>query len=69
VTASLEGMKIVVTPNECKLCEYNFEENSWRERETSDWPLSRDHAERWLQGWNRVDHFAAFKCLVSPDPE
>ncbi len=69
VTASLEGMKVIVTPIECELYEYNFEENSWRKLETAHWPLSSHHAERWLRGWNHVDQFAAFNYLVSPESE
>ena len=68
IVASLEGMKVVVTPDHCELHEYHFEENAWHEVAMSPRPIPADEAELWLAGWNTVDRSSAFVLLTSPEP-
>lgn len=65
VVASLEGARVVVTDNSCELGEYNFSLNCWKTVQKESWPLSREQASRWLQGWNRLDAFKARMLLLS----
>lgn len=67
IVASLEGMKVVITEGHCELHEYNFEDNHWREIDSKLWPISREEAEAWLEGWNSVDRFTAFNRLIAAD--
>lgn len=67
ITASLEGMKVVIANGRCELYEYNFDDNRWHEVDSSPWPVTRQRAERWLRGWNAVDRFAAFNRLVEAE--
>lgn len=69
ITASLEGMRIVIDGGRCELHEYNFEENEWREIESSSWPILREQAQTWLTGWNTVDRFAALNHLLGPQTQ
>ena len=64
VTASLEGMKIVVDDAQCSLQEFNFDSNCWRIIDTATLPMSRTDVERWLNGWNAVDRWAALRLLI-----
>ncbi|MFB3779477.1 MAG: hypothetical protein ACE141_17800 [Bryobacteraceae bacterium] len=64
VIASLEGMKIAVDGNHCSLQEFSFDLNCWRTIETSAHPMSRAHAEEWLEGWNSVDRWTALNLLI-----
>ncbi len=66
IVASLEGMKVVVANSHCELHEYNFETDLWSMIESSSFPMRRSDAERWVQGWNGVDRFAAMAALVGP---
>jgi len=66
ITASLEGMQILVQRHCSELREYDFQLNRWILKETSPWPLSRRVAEDWVKGWNDVDRFAAINALVEP---
>jgi hypothetical protein len=67
VTASLEGMRIVVESERCRLEEYDFSENQFQLVEVAAWPLSVTDACRWLAGWNRIDRMMAADALTSPD--
>ena len=67
VTASLEGMRVVVDANCCRLEEYDFSVNQFQVVEEADWPLAITDASRWLTGWNRVDRMLAANALTSPD--
>ena len=69
VTASLEGMRILVDEKQCELQEYNFVSNRWFSKDASPWPLTRDRADEWLLGWNDVDRFAAVNLLTGPVAE
>jgi hypothetical protein len=64
IVASLEGMRVVIDGERCKLHEYNFAANEWCELESSSWPMMREQAESWLRGWNIVDHSAALSHLM-----
>jgi hypothetical protein len=64
VVASLEGARVVVDAEYYALEWYNFENDRWIPREKSEFPLSREKAESWLQGWNPVDRFAAVNLLT-----
>jgi hypothetical protein len=64
VTASLEGMRVLVDENQCELQEYNFVSNRWFSKDTAPWLLSRGRADEWLAGWNDVDRFAAVNALT-----
>ena len=66
ITASLEGMRVVVDGKRCELHEYDFQDNRWLPREEAPWPLPRSLADRWLTGWNGVDRFAAVSVLTEP---
>jgi hypothetical protein len=69
ITASLEGMRIVIDKARCTLEEYDFSVNQWSFREHSPWPLDRLEAERWLAAWNRVDRFAALNAITKPEDD
>jgi hypothetical protein len=69
IVASLEGMKVVVKSDECELHEYDFAANAWRILDARHLPLPSEVAERWLQGWNRVDHSEALKLLTTSLPD
>jgi hypothetical protein len=64
VTASLEGMRIVVADKRCELEEYDFKLDRWLPKDTASWPLFPDRAAEWLAGWNEVDRATAMKCLT-----
>ncbi len=66
VTASLEGMRIIVETGLCRLQEYDFEKNQWLQKAELGWPLSHVDANEWLRGWNSVDRFAAMSILTEP---
>ena len=66
ITASLEGMRVLVDEEQCELQEYNFGVNRWFSKDTSPWPLPRERADEWLRGWNNVDRFAAVSALSRP---
>jgi hypothetical protein len=68
VVASLEGQRIRVDEGTCSLDFYNFDRDHWELRDSAPWPLDRATASTWLDGWNRVDRFAAFNLLVQPQP-
>lgn len=67
VTASLEGMRVVVEANCCRLEEYDFSDNQFHVVEKADWPLTVAVASRWLTGWNRIDRMLAADALTSPE--
>jgi hypothetical protein len=69
VTASLEGMRILVDEKQCELQEYDFVVNEWRAKDAALWPLGRDRADAWLAGWNDVDRFAAVNLLTEHGQE
>ena len=69
VVASLEGARIVISEGTCQLDEYDFKANCWEPKQQHPWPLSKELAQRWLNGWNRVDGFKALNLLVRPDPD
>lgn len=52
ITASLEGMRVLVDEKQCELQEYNFAANEWLSKDASPWPLPRGQADQWLTGWN-----------------
>jgi hypothetical protein len=64
ITASLEGMRVLVNEKQCELQEYDFSSNQWSSKDASPWPLTRDRADEWLAGWNDVDRFAAVSALT-----
>lgn len=66
VTASLEGMRVLVDEKQCELQEYDFAVNRWLSKDVSPWPLSRGRADEWLNGWNDVDRAAAVSALTKP---
>jgi hypothetical protein len=66
VTASLEGMRVLVDEKRCELQEFDFEANRWLSKDDSPWPLLRARACEWLVGWNDVDRFAAVNALTRP---
>jgi hypothetical protein len=66
VVASLEGMRVVVNDGACELHEYNFVTDCWVPKARSQWPMEREEADTWLDGWNAVDRFAAMNQLVAP---
>jgi hypothetical protein len=66
VTASLEGMRIVVDDTKCALEQYDFVIDRWFPKDAAEWPLSLGTAEQWLAGWNSVDMFAAINVLTAP---
>ena len=66
ITASLEGMRVLVDEKRCELEEYNFSLDQWIPKDAAPWPLPRAVAENWLAGWNGVDRFAAVSALVGP---
>lgn len=59
VTASLEGMRVVVEDSICRLDEYDFVENAYFEKDSQPWPLSATAASEWLAGWNDCDRRVA----------
>lgn len=65
VVASLEGARVVVDQKYYALEWYNFEDDSWVPREKSEFPLPRETAESWLQGWNAVDRLAVLNLLTA----
>jgi len=68
ITASLEGMRILVDEKRCELQEFNFVANRWFSKDASPWPLPQDRANDWLAGWNDMDRFAAVSALTrAPD--
>lgn len=71
ITASLEGMRVVVDGRRCELHEYHFLDNRWLPKDQAPWPLTRDRAQEWLAGWNDLDRFTAIGLLTAPaaDPE
>ena len=69
VVASLEGARVVISGGICRLDEYDYAANAWNPKESHPWPLPRERATRWLQGWNRVDKFKALNMLVEPQPD
>ncbi len=66
VTASLEGMRVLIGEKQCELQEYDFAVNRWLPKDVSPWPLPRARADEWLAGWNDVDRFAAVSALTKP---
>jgi hypothetical protein len=66
ITASLEGMRVLVDEKQCELQEYNFASDRWISKDIAPWPLPRDRADEWLVGWNDVDRFAAVNTLTKP---
>ena len=68
VTPSLEGQRIRVEAGVCSLVYYDFGDDHWELKESAPWPLGRETAAAWLDGWNRVDRYAAFILLVEPQP-
>ena len=66
ITASLEGMRVLVDENRCELQEYDFGANRWLSKDDAPWPLPRGRADEWLAGWNDVDRFAAVNALTRP---
>jgi hypothetical protein len=68
ITASLEGMRVLVDEKRCELQEYDFSANRWLPKYESPWPLARARADEWLAGWNNVDRLAAVNALTkAPD--
>jgi hypothetical protein len=68
ITASLEGMRVLIDEKQCELQEYNFASNRWFSKDAAPWPLARSVADTWLAGWNDVDRFAAVSALTkAPD--
>ncbi len=65
VVASLEGARVVVDQKSYALEWYNFENDCWIPREKSEFPLPRETAESWLQGWNALDRLAAVNLLTA----
>ena len=66
VTASLEGMRVVVDGKRCELHEYDFQDNRWLPKDEAAWPLPRPLADQWLTGWNDLVRFAAVSVLIKP---
>ena len=66
ITASLEGMRVLVDEKRCELQEYDFVTNTWLPKEVSPWPLPRERADEWLAGWNDLDRFTAVSALIEP---
>lgn len=66
ITASLEGMRVVIEDNRCELQEYDFVANRWFSKDASPWPLTRARAGEWLVDWNDEDRFAAVNALTKP---
>jgi hypothetical protein len=64
ISASLEGMRVLVDEKQCELQDYNFASNEWYPRETLPWPVPRQVAEEWVSGWNRFDRFEALNALT-----
>jgi len=69
VIAPLEGMRVVVREGWCELHEYNFVTDCWVPQARSQWPMKREEADSWLDGWNAVDRFSAMNQLVAPVAE
>lgn len=69
VTASLEGMRVVVDGPQCRLEEYDFSSNQFNVVEEARWPLAAQRVSLWLGGWNRVDRLLAANILTSPDDQ
>ncbi len=69
VVASLEGMKIIAKERTCELHLYDFEVNSWQLVEINSRPMPRASAEQWVNGWNRIDRFAALTLLIQPESD
>jgi hypothetical protein len=67
ITASLEGMRVLVDRKRCELHEYDFQANRWRSKKDAPWPRPRPLADQCLTGWNNVDRFAAVNALTKPD--
>ena len=67
VTASLEGMRVVVEANCWRLEEYDFSVNQFRVVEEANWPLALTDASRWLTGWNRCCRMLGANALTPPD--
>jgi hypothetical protein len=65
ITASLEGMRVIVGEKQCELQEYNFVSNQWFSKDRAPLPLTRSVADTWLAGWNDVDRFAAVGALTT----
>jgi len=66
ITASLEGVQIIVDERLCQLQEYNFVQNRWCPKDEGMRPLPRARAEQWLSCWNEMDRFAAMNLLTTP---
>ena len=66
VVASLEGMRVVVNEGWCELHEYDSGSDCWVPKARREWPMARDEAERWVEGWNALDRFTAINRLVAP---
>jgi len=64
ITASLEGMRVLVDEKQCELQEYDFVANRWHPKDVSPWPLPRERANEWLAGWNHLDRFTAVSALT-----
>ena len=45
ITASLEGMRVIVDGKRCELQEYNFTDNRWVPKDEALWVLSRPVAD------------------------
>jgi hypothetical protein len=67
VTASLEGLRVVVEGPICRLEEYNFSVNEFDLVSEARWPVSGEQVCQWLKGWNRIDKFRAVSLLMSPE--
>jgi hypothetical protein len=64
ITASLEGMRVVVDERQCELQVYDFASNEWLPKDVSGWPLPSDRAHKWLMEWNHIVRFAAVNVLT-----
>ena len=69
VLCLFEGMRVVVNDGWCELHEYNFMTERWVPKARREWPMARDEAQRWVEGWNALDRFTAINRLVAPVPE
>ena len=65
VTASLEGMRVVVEDGTCRLEEYDFVKKAFFGVDVQRWPLSYETATAWLTSWNQVDRLNALSVLVA----
>ena len=68
VIAPLEGARVRIEEGICSLAEYHYADERWVAKCSAPWPLDRQTATAWIEGWNRLDRFAAFNLLVEPQP-